>query len=307
MIKKILYFSAFHAAIIIGLSSCMSTKTAQVSTYDDDVYYSKAKAKEIIITERVIQEEKPGSDYVTDEELYGDTYSRYGYTDYTSRINRFRSYHPSLDYYNSIYGYNYDPFYSPSYYPYSYYGSPSINIGIGINSGFYSYNPWRYYGYNYGSNFWGPYSYYNSYSNYGYGGGFYNGGYYSGIYSSPAFVSPNYRARPSRSSGENTTFERGAVIGNPGGIIRDNSGNIIQSRGRAERYEDEVRAKPNTRSTQPAARPARVNQSPAQRPAQPERIYTAPRQDNSGSGSAPASGGSSRGGSSGGARPTRGN
>lgn len=315
MTKKIIYFSVLHAAIIIGLSSCMSTRTAQVSAQDDDVYYSNAQAKEIIVSERVINEERPSSDYVTDEELYGDTYSRYGYTDYTSRINRFRGYNPSLDYYNSIYGYNYDPFFSPSYYPYSYFGSPSINIGIGLNSGFYSYNPWRYYGYNYGynygSNFWGPYSYYNSYNNYGYGGGNYNHGYYSGIYSSPAFVSPNYRSRPSK-SGENATFERGAVIGQPGGIVRDNSGNIIQSRGRAERYGEEANTRPSTtRSTQPSARPARVSQSPQQRPAQPERIYTAPRQDNSGSSSgrssAPSSGGRSSGGSSGGARPTRGN
>lgn len=316
MRKRIIYYSAFYFAVIIGFSSCMSTKVAQVNDNDDDVYYSKAKAKEYVVAERVIREEKPSSDYVTDEELYGDTYSRYGYSDYTSRINRFRGYNPSLDYYNSIYGYNYDPFYSPSYYPYSYFGSPSINIGIGINSGFYSYNPWRYYGYNYGynygSNFWGPYSYYNPYNNYGYGGGGYNRGYYSGIYSSPAFVSPNYRARPTR-SGDNTASERGSVIGSPGSIIRDNSGNIIQSRGRAERYGDEgnTRPNPNTRATQPAARPARVNQSPPQRPAQPERINTAPRQDNSGSNSgrssAPSNSGNSRGGSSGGARPTRGN
>lgn len=308
MTKKIIYFSVLHAAIIIGLSSCMSTRTAQVSAQDDDVYYSNARAKEIIIAERASRQETSSSDYVTDEELYGDTYSRYGYTDYTSRIYRFRGYNPALNYYNSIYGYNYDPFFSPSYYPYSYFGSPSINIGIGLNSGFYSYNPWRYYGYNYGSNFWGPYSYYNPYSYYGFGGGNYNRGYYSGIYSSPAFVSPNYRSRPSR-SGENTTFERGAVIGQPGSIIRDNSGNIIQSRGRAERYGDEAGTRTSTRPTQQTTRPARVSQSPPQRPAQPERIYTAPRQDNSGSGrsSEPSSSGRSSSGSSGGARPSRGN
>jgi len=305
MIKRIIYISAFHVAILIGLSSCMSTKIAQVNEQDDDVYYSKAKAKEYVEAERVIREEKRSSDYVTDEELYGDTYSRYGYSDYTSRINRFRGYNPSLDYYNSIYGYNYDPFYSPSYYPYSYFGSPSINIGIGINSGYYSYNPWRYYGYNYGSNFWGPYSYYNPYNYYGYGGGYYRG-YYSGIYSSPAFVSPNYRARPTR-AGDNPTVGRGAVIGNPGSVIRDNSGNIIQSRGRAERYGDEGNTRPNTRATQPAVRPQRVNQNPPPRPAQPERIYTAPRQDNSGSGQGRSSAPSNSGGGGSGARPSRGN
>jgi len=315
MIKKIIYFSALHAfiAVAVGLSSCMSTKTAQTTVPEDDVYYSNAKAKEIVVAERVIQEEKPASDYVTEEELYGDTYSNYGYTDYTSRINRFRGYHPSLSYYNSIYGYNYDPFFSPSFFPYSYFGSPGINIGIGINSGFYSYNPWRYYGYNYGSSFMGPYSFYNPYNYYGFGagnyyGGNYNRGYYSGIYSSPAFTSPNYRARPSR-AGDNIPMERGAVIGAPGSIIRDNSGNIIQSRGRAERYGVEPGTGSTPTRTQPTTRPARVNQSPPARTAQPERIYTAPRQDN-GSGSRssqPSNNNGGGGGSSSGPRPSRGN
>jgi hypothetical protein len=313
MIKKIFYFSALHAfiGVAVGLSSCMSTKTAQTTVPEDDVYYSNAKAKEIVVAEQVIREEKPASDYVTEEELYGDTYSNYGYTDYTSRINRFRGYHPSLSYYNSIYGYNYDPFFSPSYFPYSYYGSPGINIGIGINSGFYSYNPWRYYGYNYGSNFWGPYSYYNPYNSFGFGGGnFYGGnynrGYYSGIYSSPAFTSPNYRARPSR-AGDNIPMERGAVIGAPGSIIRDNSGNIIQSRGRAERYGVQQGTGSSPTRTQPTARPDRVSQSPPARTTQPERIYTAPRQDNgSGSRSSQPSN-NNGGGSSSGPRPSRGN
>lgn len=305
MIKKIIYFSALHA-IIIGLSSCMSTKTTQTTLPEDDVYYSSAKAKEMVVAERVIREEKPASDYVTDEELYGDTYSNYGYTDYTSRIYRFRGYVPSLSYYNSIFGYNYDPFFSPSYFPYSYYGAPGINIGIGINTGFYGYNPWRYYGYNYGSNFWGPYSYYNPYNSFGFGlGNYYNRGYYSGIYSSPAFTSPNYRARPSR-AGDNIPIERGAVIGTPGTIIRDNSGNIIQSRGRAERYVTEPGTGSTPSRTQPATRPARVNQSPPARPAQPERIYTAPPRQDSGSGSR-SSQPSNNSGGSGGARPSRGN
>jgi len=313
MSKKIIYLSALHAFILIaaGLSSCMSTKTAQTTVPEDDVYYSNAKAKEIVVAEQVVREEKQASDYVTEEELYGDTYGNYGYTDYTSRINRFRGYHPSLSYYNSIYGYNYDPFFSPSFFPYSYFGSPGINIGIGINSGFYSYNPWRYYGYNYGSSFMGPYSFYNPYNYYGFGagnfyGGNYNRGYYSGIYSSPAFTSPNYRARPSR-AGDNIPMERGAVIGAPGSIIRDNSGNIIQSRGRAERYGVQQGAGSTPARTQPGVRPDRVSQSPPARTTQPERIYTAPRQDNgSGSRSSQPSN-NSGGGSSSGPRPSRGN
>jgi hypothetical protein len=315
MIKKIVYFSLLHAfvGITLGLSSCMSTKNVQSTVPEDDVYYSNARAKEIVLAQQAVREEQPINDYVTDEELYGDTYSNYGYSDYTSRINRFRGYHPSLSYYNSIYGYNYDPFFSPSFFPYSYFGSPGINLGIGINSGFYSYNPWRFQGLYYGSNFWGPYSYFNPYNSFGvgFGGGNFNGGnfnrgYYSGIYSSPAFTAPNYRARPTRAS-DNTPMERGAVIGVPGSIIRDNSGNIIQSRGRAERYGAQPGNGGSTTRTQPETRPARVNQTPPQRPSQPERIYTAPRQDNgSGSRSSQPSN-NNGGGSSGGARPQRGN
>jgi len=315
MIKKIVYFSLMHAfvGITLGLSSCMSTKNVQSTVPEDDVYYSNARAKEIVLAQQAVREEQPINDYVTDEELYGDTYSNYGYSDYTSRINRFRGYHPSLSYYNSIYGYNYDPFFSPSFFPYSYFGSPGINLGIGINSGFYSYNPWRFQGLYYGSNFWGPYSYFNPYNSFGvgFGGGNFNGGnfnrgYYSGIYSSPAFTAPNYRARPTRAS-DNTPMERGAVIGVPGSIVRDNSGNIIQSRGRAERYGAERGTGSSTTRTQPATRPDRVNQSPPQRPSQPERIYTAPRQDNgSGSRSSQPSN-NNGGGSSSGARPQRGN
>jgi hypothetical protein len=101
-------------------------------------------------------------------------------------------------------------------------------------------------------------------------------------------------------------MERGAVIGVPGSIVRDNSGNIIQSRGRAERYGAERGTGSSTTRTQPAIRPDRVNQSPPQRPSQPERIYTAPRQDN-GSGSRSSQPSNNGGGSSSGARPQRGN
>ncbi|MFA5243963.1 MAG: hypothetical protein WC380_01560, partial [Pedobacter sp.] len=134
----------------------------------------------------------------------------------------------------------------------------------------------------------------------------------SGIYSSPAFSSPNYRPRPDRTI-DNLSIDRGSVIGRPGGvIIKDSNGNIIQSRGRAERYGDEVRNNPsgNRNSTsrpQPVTRPDRVNQTPPQRATQPERIYSAPRQD-TGSGSRGSSAPSNNGGgSSGGARPSRGN
>ncbi len=314
MLKKIIYFSAIHAIIglTIGITSCITPKTAQNTVPEDDVYYSNATAKEIVVVERIIREERPVSDYVTEEELYGDTYSNYGYSDYTSRINRFRGYHPSLSYYNSIYGFNYDPFFSPSFFPYSYFGSPGINIGIGFNSGFFSYNPWRFYGNNFGSNSWGPYSYFNPHNSFGFGGGNFiaggnfNRGNFSGIYSSPSFNSPNYRSRPNR-PGDNTPMERGTVIGAPSSIIRDNSGNIIQPRGRAERYGLEPVTESTPTRTQPTTRPARVDQRPPARTTQPERIFTAPTRQDNGSGSRSSQPSNSGGGSSSGSRPSRGN
>lgn len=310
MIKKIIYFSVIPAfiGILVSLSSCMTSKTAQSVILDDDVYYSNATANEMVVASQIVQEGRAYSDYVSDEELYGDTYRNYGYTDYAARINRFRPYHPSLSYYNSIYGFNYDPFFSPYYFPYSYYGSTGVNIGIGINNGFFSYNPWRFNGFNQGFNFWGPYSFYNPYNSIGFWGGNFNRGnfnrgFYSGIYSSPAFTSPNYRARPSRAE-DNSPAGR---IGMPGTVIRDNSGNIIQPRGRAERYGSEQGSGNSPSRPQPSTRPARVNQSPPARPSQPDRIYSAPRQDNgSGSRSSQPSN-NNGGGSSSGPRPARGN
>lgn len=312
MIKKM--FPLLVVPFILLLGSCASTKTAQVTEQDDDVYYTKAKAKEYEPQTFVQNEVKSKPDYVTDENLYGDSRDDYGYyNDYASRFNRFGTFAPSLGYYNSIYGYNYDPFYSSLYFPNSYFGMSSFNLGLGF--GIYNYNPWRPFGFNYGfgSNFWGPYSFYNPFNSYafGYGNGYY-GGAYAGIYSSPAFVTPNYRARPDRST-DNLTIDRNSVIGRPNSVgTRDANGNVIQ-RGRAERYG--VQTQPNggtsqnsgTR-TQQVNRPERVNQNPPQRVSQPERIYSAPPRQDTGSGSrsnpAPSNGGGSSGSS---ARPSRGN
>jgi hypothetical protein len=315
MLKKIIYLLAIPSILFLG--SCASTKTAQLNDQNDDVYYSIAKAREIDPVVYVKKEDIRSNDYVTDDELYGDSYSNYGYyNDYTSRFNRFRSYAPSLGYYNSQFGYNYDPFFNNSYFSNSYFGGSSFNIGIGLGFGAYNYNPWRNYGYNYGygSNFWGPYSFYNSFNSYGYGNGNgYYGGNYTGIYSSPAFNTPNYRPRPTRST-DNLTIDKGSVIGGPGGVIyKDPNGNII-SRGRSERYGDQVQPNAtgtNSSGTQTVNRPARVNQSPPQRVTQPERIYTAPPRQDSGSGSrsnpTPSSNSSGSGSGSSSSRPSRGN
>jgi hypothetical protein len=315
MIKKFIHLLAIPSILFLG--SCASTKIAQLTDSNDDVYYSIAKAREVDPVIFVNKEETRSSNYVTADELYGDSYSDYGYyNDYTSRFNRFRTYAPSLGYYNNLYGNNFDPFFSNSYFPSSYFGGSSFNIGLGLGYGAYNYNPWRNYGYNYGFNygygynFWGPYSYYNSFNSYAFGNGNgYYGGNYSGIYSSPAFNSPNYRPRPTRST-DNLINDRGSVIGVPAGVInKDPNGNII-SRGRADRYGDQ--AQPNTTSStrnQPVAKPSRVNQNQPQRVSQPERIYTAPpqRQDSGSSSRSNPAPSNNNGGGSSSPRPSRGN
>ena len=128
MIRKTIYFSALHTILIVtvGLSSCMTTKTANLTDQDDDVYYSVAQAKEatpvVYANEPIVKDQ----DYVTEDELYGDRYNGSGYgTDYASRFNRFRRFSPYLGYYNSLYGFNYyDPFFWWNY-PY-YYGNNSF-------------------------------------------------------------------------------------------------------------------------------------------------------------------------------------
>jgi hypothetical protein len=304
MIKKLLLTLSIPCILLLG--SCVSTKTAQVSDQNDDVYYSLAKAKEIIPQTIVQNEDRRVNDYVTDENLYGDIRDDYGYyNDYASRFNRFGTFAPALGYYNSFYGYNYDPFFSNMYFPNSYFGGSAFNLGFGFNT--FNYNPWRTFGYNYGfgSNIWNPYANYNSFN---YGNGYY-GGTYAGIYSSPAFNAPNYRSRPSRTS-DNLGIYRGAVNGNPNSIGSGSTNNNAIQRSRAERYG--VQTQPNAGATQNSGtrtqqvnRPERVNQAPPQRAAQPERTNTAPPRQDSGSRSNPAPSNNSGGGSS--SRPSRGN
>jgi hypothetical protein len=319
MKTKLTYLLAISSLLIMG--SCATSKqTAQQVDQNDDVYYSEAKAKE---KAEVIAQAKPEdsrkSDYVTDEELYRDAYGNNG--DYAQRIYRFRNYTPWRGYYNNIYGYNYgnmyngyygnmySSYYDPYYSPYSFYGGPGINLAVDINGGFFNYNPWRYYGYNYTSNFWGPYSYYNSYGIGfgGYGNGFYGGGY--GV-SRPAYTSPNYRPRPTRGS-NGLPVDPGAVNGgNAGGVIRNgNNPNVIQSGGgRAGRYDGATSTAPPSGNSRPVTtqpRPERVSQQP-QRSSQPERVNSAPPSNNNGGGGRSDGGGSSSGGGGGG-RPSRGN
>jgi hypothetical protein len=318
MIKKLTALIALPSLLMLG-SCATSNQTAQQIDQNDDVYYSVAQAKEEVeVIAQAKPEPKAKSDYVTDDELYRDGYGDNYSGSYAERIYRFRNYAPWRGYYNSPYSYGslyrYD-YYDPFYNPYSFYGGPGINLAVGINGGYFNYNPWRYYGYNYyGSNFWGPYSYYNSNPyGIGYGGGYYGGGYYGGGYgvNRPVYTSPNYRPRPGRSS-DALPIDRGAVNGGaPGGIIRNGNGNVIQSGGRAERYNGGNSTTPSTTGSSPqntAPRPARVSQSRPERTVQPERIYSTPSNNNTG-GNNTGGGRSSDSGSSsgGGGRPSRAN
>lgn len=320
MRTKFTFLLAISSLLILG-SCATSNQTAQQVDQNDDVYYSEAKAKE---KAEVIAQAKPEddrkSDYVTDEELYRDGYGNTG--DYAQRIYRFRNYSPWRGYYSNMYGYGYDnmngygnmysSYYDPYYNPYSFYGGPGINLAVGLNGGYFNYNPWRFYGYNYSSNFWGTTSYYNPYG-IGYGGGYGNNGYYGGGYgvSRPVYASPNNRPRPVRGS-DGLPTDPGAVNGgNAGGVIRNgNNGNIIQSDGsRAGRYNGGTSQTPSSGNSSPATtapRPERVSQQP-QRTSQPERVNSSPppSNNNGGGGRSNDSGGSSSGG--GGGRPSRGN
>lgn len=291
MIKRFTYILAIPALMLLG--SCATTKSTAQLDQSDDVYNSVARAKEEPeVIARAVPEKKQESDYVTDEQLYGDAGDSY-YGDYAGRIYRFRDYAPWRNYYSSIYSF-YDPyyyygnpFYSNGFYD-SYYGYGGLGLSFSIGSGFF-YNPWRTYGYGYGNGFWGPYSYYN----YGYYPPYY-GGYYGGGYGiiNPGYTSPNYRPRPVRSSGS-LPIDRGAIRGGAAsGVGRNANGNTIQRRAAERPATQSATGRPQ----QAAPRPERVQQAP------PPRVNTAPSNNNSGGGR--SSGGSSSGSS---ARPSRAN
>lgn len=128
----------------VVLSACTSTKYAaqQKKDYNDDVYYSKAKAADQV-------------DYADNRSYRNDGY----YDDYAGRINRFNSYSP----------FAYDSY---MYSPYSYYGAAGLGLGLGYGLGYYSpysfYSPYSYLGTGYygvgGYPYWGLYSGYGTVS-----------------------------------------------------------------------------------------------------------------------------------------------
>lgn len=317
MRTKFTYLLSLCFILVMG-SCATSNQTVQQVDQNDDVYYSEARAREKAeVSVQVRPEDTRKSDYVTDDELYGDGYSQ----DYALRINRFRNNAPWRGYYNNMYGSPYgnmfgygnvynnynDPYFNPN----GFYGGSMINFSMGFNNGFYNYNPWRYYGNNYIGNFMGPYSYYNPFGM-GFGGGFYgNNGFNGGGLGvgRPAYTSPNYRPRPVRGSDALPTVPGAVNEGNAGGVVRNGTnGNVIQAdRTRAGRYDGGTSTTPSSGSSRPAAtapRPERVSQQP-QRISQPERVNSAPPPSNNNGGGSRSN--DSGGSSGGGGRPSRGN
>lgn len=142
MKTKILKGVAMMSMVVLG--ACSTNKfAAQQKDYNDDVYFSKAKAGDAV-------------EYASNDRSYrNDGY----YDNYASRINRFGTYSP----------FAYDGFYN------SYYGT---GLGLGLGYGLGSlYSPYSMYS---PYSLYSPYSYYGSGYGLGYGGGYGYGGLYSG-------------------------------------------------------------------------------------------------------------------------------
>lgn len=315
MMKRLL--PSFAAVAILLLGACSTNKLAQQNEQVDDAYYTEAQAREQREYRAQAEEKRSEPDYVTDEELYGDEdydYNDRDYADrnYSARIYRFRNYSPWRSYHDTWYDYRYDPYYS-SFNSYNYYNRPAfgINIGFGGYSGYNYYNPWRYYGSNYYGNYWGPYSYYNTYNPY-YSNGFY-GNYGNGYYGigRPVIVNPNYRTRPNR---ETDNVRSGAYPGNNGGRIgtspnrpergATNNGTIDRSsqpsrtgtsrpsrtgtptQERSGATSRPASAPTETRSSRPqreSSPPPRIESRPAERPSSPPPSSTPQRSSDQGS------------------------
>lgn len=328
MMKR-LYF-VFAAAAILTLGACSTSKLAQNN--DDDVYYAKAKAKEV--PQYVAQKKEPT--YRTDEQLYADSSSydrrdeyasnNYDYNnyDYSTRINRFYRYSPYRSYYDPYYSYRYDPWYDYSY-------RPGVSIYLGYNSPrYWNENYYWIYGYNspnYYNNYWGTYSYYNSYPGYYGNNGYYGNGNYYGGYSNSGrdYSSPNYRPRPNREgySSNGQIYTPNSQPGNNNIPNRPSRTGI--NPGYSQPADRVTTQGGSTINTQPESRPVRPSResvsqpAPVQQQSRPEPTYSRPERNSYPTQSQPApsssgsnssgnsNGGSSSGGSSsGGSRPSRG-
>ena len=183
MKKEIVYLS-----VVLLFAACSSRKIAAT---DDNVYISKARAKEYQPYVRPIvqkQETPVENTYATEEDIrYTNDYDyRYDDISFSSRLDRFHNYSPWRNYYDSWYDYRYDP--------YAFRSPWSWNVYIGPSYGWnYGYNPWDYNPYRYRwGNYWGMYSYYNPLP---YFPGYYNGNYPSISY---PYNPRTFRPKPGR-------------------------------------------------------------------------------------------------------------
>jgi hypothetical protein len=183
MKKEIVYLS-----VVLLFAACSSRKIAAT---DDNVYISKARAKEYqpYLRPIVQKQETPVENTYSYEETntYRSDYDyRYDDISFSSRLDRFHNYSPWRNYYDSWYDYRYDP--------YAFRSPWSWNVYIGPSYGWnYGYNPWDYNPYRYRwGNYWGMYSYYNPLP---YFPGYYNGNYPSISY---PYNSRTFRPKPGR-------------------------------------------------------------------------------------------------------------
>jgi hypothetical protein len=282
--------SILTAASLLFVACSTSNQIAQQKDYNDDVYYSKARATEISVIAKTTRKNKSLNQW--NDNIYNDYNYPEGSIYYS--VAPWRSFN------------NYNRFYDPYYFDYLGYNS-WYNMGIGINS------PWLYsnlyrniYGYPYFNSFYGgPVSYNNSYPGYSYGA--YSGGYYN---TGAVNNDPNYRARPSRG-----TENIGGLAKSRETIRRDGQGAIMISANRGESYEGNntsVSSAGRTSSTgtvreRPSRTPSTSNSDMQGRnvdisPRSTPQTYTQPSSGNY-SGDSNSSGSSSDGGSR--ARPAR--
>ena len=280
-------FEKYVCLMLLPLMACSTSKLSSSAQNEDNVYVSKAKAKEYEPwvfqpeAESATREEPVNSEpEPIDRQRYDDLdrYDESDYMSYSSRIYRFNYSSPWRNYYDPWY----DPFYYDSrfyYYDRFYWRTmPSWSFNIYFGNAWY--DPWYYQSPYWRYRYWDIYSYYRT-SPYPYWGGGYWGGGWGGVY--PNYpVNPRYnRPRPSR-NGENYSPSPNAIYRNGG-----------QGNGsRADRYNGGTNANPGQ-----GGRPSRANdyQSPKgnnnknsgqSRPSRAERYSPPPsRNDNSSSGS----------------------
>jgi len=261
---------------LLPLLGCSTNKLSQVNQDVDNVYVSKAKAKEVTVyfTAPTEPSQRPiERDIRTENERFSDEVNdlpnnNFGIDDFSfaSRIYRFNYMSPWRNYYDPFFDFRLDPFYH-DYFAYNFHFRNSswwtFNFNLGPNL-FWN-NPFRQpwffspFNYNRWGNYWGMYSFYNPVAYpplYGWG---WNDGF--GVFpNNPRMLRP----RP-RGIADN--------IGAGNAIWNDGNGN----RSRAERYPSGSNNRPaNGRNS--GSRPSRAQDSNNQR-----RETSADRSESSGS------------------------